>query len=156
MRKSRERRRDGLFIAEGTREVERALAAGLAPRAIYVAPELLPRLDARAGAEEVSARVLAKMAYRAEPEGVLGVFEAPQRDAPAGRDARCSSPSTSRSPATSARWRAPPTRPAPTRCSSPAPNFDPWNPNAIRASTGAVFTLPDRRGDAAPTSTRCR
>ena len=22
------------------------------------------------------------------------------------------------------------------------PNFDPWNPNAIRASTGAVFTLP--------------
>src|SRR5206468_3647906 len=22
------------------------------------------------------------------------------------------------------------------------PNFDPWNPNAIRSSTGAVFTLP--------------
>ena len=22
------------------------------------------------------------------------------------------------------------------------PNFDPWNPNSIRASTGAVFTLP--------------
>ena len=42
LRKSRERRRDRLFIAEGTREVERALAAGLVPRAIYVAPELLP------------------------------------------------------------------------------------------------------------------
>ena len=99
-------------------------------------------LDWPTSGEEVSARVLAKMAYRAEPEGVLAVFEIPQRDAARATRRSSSSRSGSRSPATSVRWRAPRTRPAPTRCSSPTPNADPWNPNAIRASTGAVFTLP--------------
>ena len=42
LRKSRERRRSGLFVAEGPREVERARAAGLRIVATYVAPELLP------------------------------------------------------------------------------------------------------------------
>ena len=31
----------GLFVAEGRREVERAVAAGLAVRALYFAPELI-------------------------------------------------------------------------------------------------------------------
>ena len=69
-----------MLLAEGPREVERALAAGLVARHIYVAPELLP--DWPHGGEEVSARVLAKMSYRAEPEGVLAVFEMPQRELP--------------------------------------------------------------------------
>ena len=42
LRKGRERRRAGLFLAEGRREVERAIAAGLVVRSIYVAPELIP------------------------------------------------------------------------------------------------------------------
>ena len=41
LRKSRERRAAGLFVAEGRREVERARAAGLCIQAIYFAPELL-------------------------------------------------------------------------------------------------------------------
>ncbi|HEY8646093.1 MAG TPA: hypothetical protein VIL77_09475, partial [Gaiellaceae bacterium] len=76
LRKSRERRRHGLFIAEGPREVERARTAGLRITATYFAPELLAWDEG----EEVSARVLAKMAYRAEPEGVLAVVEIPQRE----------------------------------------------------------------------------
>ena len=32
----------GAFVAEGRREVERAVAAGLAVRALYVSPELMP------------------------------------------------------------------------------------------------------------------
>ncbi len=140
LRKSRERRRDGLLIAEGVREVERALAAGLAPRAIYVAPELLPEWT-RPGAEEVSARVLAKMAYRAEPEGLLGVFETPQRALP--EDATLV--------LVAVNIEKPGNLGAMARTADAAgvdallvagPNFDPWNPNAIRASTGAVFTLP--------------
>ena len=82
------------------------------------------------------------MSYRAEPEGVLAVVEVPRRELPAADAPSSSSRSGSRSRATSARWRAPRTRPAPTRCSSPTRVTDPWNPNAIRASTGAVFTLP--------------
>src|SRR5581483_6429034 len=74
----RERRRSGLFLAEGPREVERARAAGLAVVATYFAPSLLDW----PGGEEVSERVLAKMAYRAEPEGVLAVVEAPRRELP--------------------------------------------------------------------------
>jgi TrmH family RNA methyltransferase len=124
LRKSRERRRAGLFIAEGPREVERARAAGLRIQVTYFAPEL----TAWDEGEEVSARVLEKMAYRAEPEGVLAVVEIPQRTLPeapslvlvavgidaAGADALVVADAEA----------------------------DAWNPNAIRASTGAVFTLP--------------
>ena len=41
LRKARERRREGVFVAEGPREVERARAAGLAVRATYFAPSLI-------------------------------------------------------------------------------------------------------------------
>ena len=80
LRSGRERRRSGLFLAEGPREVERARAAGLRIVATYFAPELLEWDEG----EEVSERVLAKMAYRAEPEGVLAVVEAPARELPRG------------------------------------------------------------------------
>jgi TrmH family RNA methyltransferase len=79
LRKGRERRRAGLFVAEGPREVERAVAAGLNVVATYFAPALIEW----PGGEEVSERVLARMAYRAEPEGVLAVVEAPERELPA-------------------------------------------------------------------------
>src|SRR3954454_8563605 len=78
LRQGRERRRSGLFVAEGPREVERARAAGLAIVATYFAPALLAWDEG----EEVSERVLAKMAYRSEPEGVLAVVEIPHRALP--------------------------------------------------------------------------
>jgi len=80
LRSGRERRRSGLFVAEGPREVERARAAGLRIVTTYFAPELLAWDEG----EEVSGRVLAKMAYRSEPEGVLAVVEAPARELPRG------------------------------------------------------------------------
>ena len=72
LRRSRERRRSGLFVAEGRREVERARAAGLRLVETYYAPELI---EWPGGGEEVSPAVLRKMAYRLEPEGVLAVVE---------------------------------------------------------------------------------
>jgi len=78
LRKARERRRAGLFVAEGPREVERAIAAWLSVVATYFAPSLIEWPDG----EEVSERVLAKMAYRAEPEGVVAVVEVPRRELP--------------------------------------------------------------------------
>ena len=113
---------------------------GLRRARIYVAPELLPEWT-RPGAEEVSARVLAKIAYRAEPEGLLGVFETPQRALP--EDATLVLVAVD--------IEKPGNLGAMARTADAAgvdallvagPNFDPWNPNAIRASTGAVFTLP--------------
>jgi RNA methyltransferase, TrmH family len=140
LRKARERRRDGLFIAEGVREVERALEAGLEPRAIYVAPELLPEWN-RPGVEEVSARVLARMAYRAEPEGLLGVFEAPQRAAPTDATLLLVAVNIEKPGNLGAMARTADAAGVDALLVA-GPNFDPWNPNAIRASTGVVFTLP--------------
>jgi TrmH family RNA methyltransferase len=140
LRKGRERRREGLFIAEGEREVERALAAGLTARAVYVAPELLPGTGYDRQ-EEVSARVLARMAYRAEPEGVLGVFEIPQRTLPENSTLLLVAVAIEKPGNLGAMARTADAAGADAILVGDA-RSDPWNPNAIRASTGAVFTLP--------------
>src|SRR5271154_6491231 len=82
LRKSRERRRAGRFVAEGPREGERARAAGLTIVATYYAP---PLPGGREGAR-VRGPVLAKMASREEREGVLAIVEAPERELPLGGD----------------------------------------------------------------------
>jgi TrmH family RNA methyltransferase len=143
LRKARERRRTGLFVAEGPREVARARAAGLAIRSVYKAPALLkvPAPLVWDDGEEVSARVLARMSYRAEPEGVIAVVEIPERAVP----------STATLVLVAVRIEKPGNLGAMARTADAAgadallvadARSDPWNPNAIRASTGAVFTLP--------------
>jgi RNA methyltransferase, TrmH family len=137
LRKSRERRRSGLFIAEGPREVERARAAGLTVHVTYFAPELLAWDEG----EEVSARVLAKMAYRAEPEGVLAVVGIPEREVPSGATLILVAVGIEKPGNLGAMARTADAAGADALLVGDA-NADPWNPNAIRASTGAVFTLP--------------
>ena len=137
LRKSRERRRSGLFVAEGPREVERARAAGLTVHTTYFAPELLAWDEG----EEVSARVLAKMAYRAEPEGVLAIVEIPQRELPASATLVLVAVGIEKPGNLGAMARTADAAGADALLVGDA-NADPWNPNAIRASTGAVFTLP--------------
>ncbi|HEV2592188.1 MAG TPA: RNA methyltransferase [Gaiellaceae bacterium] len=139
LRKSRERRASGLFIAEGRREVERALAAGLTARDAYVAPELIagwPHPHT-----EVSARVLAKMAYRAEPEGVIAVFEQPRRALPGDATLILVAVGIEKPGNLGAMARTADAAGVDALIVADA-QADPWNPNAIRASTGAVFTLP--------------
>jgi TrmH family RNA methyltransferase len=139
LRKARERRRSGLFVAEGRREVERALAAGLAVRAVYVAPELLP--EWAHGGDEVSAQVLARMSYRAEPEGVLAVVEIPQRELSADSSLILVAVGIEKPGNLGAMARTADAAGADALLVS-GTGADAWNPNAIRASTGAVFTLP--------------
>ena len=116
LRKARERRAGGALRRRRAARGRARSRAGLTVRATYFAPELLPTGTT---GEEVSARVLAKMAYRAEPEGVLAVRRDAAARAAATTRRSSSSPSGSRSPATSARWLAPPTPRAQTHCSSP-------------------------------------
>ena len=139
LRRSRERRRSGLFVAEGRREVERALAAGLTPAAVYWAPELLPGWDG--GGEQVTARVMARMAYRDEPEGVLAVLEAPERPLPPAPTLLLVAAGIEKPGNLGALARSAAAAGADGLLVAEA-EADPWNPNAIRASTGAVFTLP--------------
>jgi TrmH family RNA methyltransferase len=139
LRKARERRRSGLFLAEGPREVMRALGAGLTLQESFVAPELLPGWPH--GGTEVSARVLAKMTYRAEPEGVVAVFEAPHNQLPADATLVLVAVGIEKPGNLGAMARTADAAGADGLLVADA-QADPWNPNAIRASTGAVFTLP--------------
>ena len=139
LRKARERRRAGVLVAEGVREVERALAAGLVARQLFHAPELLPSWPH--GGEEVSARVLAKMAYRDDPEGVLAVFETPQRELPADATLLVVAVGIEKPGNLGAIARSADAAGADGILVADG-EVDPWNPNAIRASTGSVFTLP--------------
>jgi TrmH family RNA methyltransferase len=137
LRRSRDRRREGLFVAEGPREVVRAKEAGLRLRAVFHAPALL---DWDEG-EEVDARVLAKMSYRAEPEGVLAVVEVPEREFPREPTLLLVAVGIEKPGNLGAMARTADAAGADALLVAEA-RSDPWNPNAIRASTGAVFTLP--------------
>jgi TrmH family RNA methyltransferase len=126
-----------LFIAEGPREVERARAAGLRIQATYFAPELIAWDEG----EEVSARVLEKMAYRAEPEGVLAVVEIPQRALSTSPSLVLVAIGIEKPGNLGAMARTADAAGADALVVADA-EADVWNPNAIRSSTGAVFTLP--------------
>ena len=136
LRRGRERRRAGLFVAEGRREVERAAAAGLTIVATYFAPTLIEWPDG----EEVSERVLEKMAYRAEPEGVLAVVQAPRRELPRDGTLFLAAVGIEKPGNLGALARTAAAAGVDALLVAEA-QADPWNPNAIRASTGAVFAL---------------
>jgi TrmH family RNA methyltransferase len=137
LRKGRARRESGLFIAEGPREVERARAAGLVIAATYFAPALIDWADG----EEVDERVLRKMSYRAEPEGVIAVVEIPQRTIPDASTLLLVAVGIEKPGNLGAMARTAEAAGADALVVAEA-QADVWNPNAIRASTGAVFTLP--------------
>lgn len=144
LRRGRERRATGLLVVEGRREVERARAAGLAFRATYVAPELLDAPTPAAPdttVEEVSARVLRHMAYRSAPEGIVAVVEAPANALPPDPSLVLVAVGVEKPGNLGAMARAADAAGADALLIADGV-FDPWNPNAIRASTGAVFSLP--------------
>jgi TrmH family RNA methyltransferase len=145
LRRSAQRRRTGLFVAEGRREVERAAVSGLVVRAVYVTPELMGDWGddgaMHVSATEVSAKVLAHMSYRAEPEGVLAVVEAPRRAVPDDPTLLLVAVGIEKPGNLGAMARTAEAAGADALLVGDG-RADPWNPNAIRASTGAVFTLP--------------
>ncbi|MCB9283489.1 MAG: RNA methyltransferase [Lewinellaceae bacterium] len=87
--KSRERRREGLFVAEGLRETALALAAGYLPLQVFFDPaftelEVVRQWcgNALAASPEVVAlqsNVFEKLAYRSGVPNVLALFQMPQR-----------------------------------------------------------------------------
>jgi RNA methyltransferase, TrmH family len=137
LRSARGRRREGLFVAEGPREVKRAQDAGLTIRALYHAPSLID-WD---GGEEVAERVLARMSYRTEPEGVLAVVEVPKHTIPPEPTLVLVAVGIEKPGNLGAMARTVAAAGGDALLVGAA-RSDPWNPNAIRASTGAVFTLP--------------
>ena len=153
------RRERGLFLVEGRREVERCLAAGFSARCLFWCPELLPSeqlepitagaLPATCKVFEVTEEVYGKIAYRGGTEGVIAEVEWRERslaDLPSG-GAGSPAPlimvleSVEKPGNLGAVLRSADAAGASALlvCDSPT---DIYNPNVIRASVGAVFTVP--------------
>jgi TrmH family RNA methyltransferase len=81
------------------------------------------------------------MAYRVEPEGVLAVVEAPRRTLPPDPTLLLVVAGIEKPGNLGAMARSADAADADALLVAD-PAADPWNPNAIRASTGSVFTLP--------------
>ena len=145
--KSAERRRAGLFVVEGRRELEHCLEAGYEVVELYVCPELLPA-DVRfpdADILVVSPAVYERIAYRGTTEGVVAVVRT--------RRLTLSDLQLSANPLIIVleSVEKPGNLGAILRSADAAgadavvvcdPLTDLYNPNLIRASIGAIFTVP--------------
>ena len=143
--KSRLRREEGLFVVEGRRELEHCLAAGFQLDTLFLCPEICPDFAA-ARTVYVSKEVYAKIAYREGTEGVIAEVRWKERsldDLLTGKD----------SPLIMVMERVekPGNLGAVLRSADAAgadgvilcdPLTDLYNPNLIRASIGAIFTVP--------------
>ena len=81
LEKSRERRRQGLFVVEGRRELDHCLAAGFVPDTIFICPEILDPIPYSGEAKvfHVSREVYGKIAYRGGTEGIVAEIKYKER-----------------------------------------------------------------------------
>lgn len=144
--KSSERRRTGLFVVEGQRELRHCLAAGLEVESLYWCRELVSADFApTARSYEVSRGVYEKIAYRGSTEGVVAVVRERRLsldDLPVKEHPlivvleRVEKPGNLGAILRSADAAG---ADAVVVCD---PLTDLYNPNLIRSSIGAVFTVP--------------
>ncbi|MBO4263899.1 MAG: RNA methyltransferase [Bacteroidales bacterium] len=151
--KSAARQEAGLFVVEGMRELLRCLDAGYVADTLFCCPELvrqedMPELEKRCRGLRrfyLTPEVYARAAYRGGTEGVLAEIRIPQR----GLDTLA----LSENPliAVLEKVEKPGNLGAVLRCADAAgadavlvcdPLTDLYNPNLIRASVGAVFSVP--------------
>lgn len=151
--KARDRRKSGLFVLEGLRELGLALQGGYTAETFYFCPDILPEsaLSALPGAKGVplvslSPEVYGHLAYRGKTEGVIAlmharthsledlvlsrkdplllVAEAPEKPGNIGALLRTADAAGLDGVIIA------------------DPNGDLYNPNVIRSSVGCLFTVP--------------
>ena len=150
--KSKERRKKGLFVVEGRRELLHCIEAGYEPHTVFVCPEILQKADFEEIASkcncpymEIPQHLYDKVAYRGGTEGVIAelhckemslenlqlkqnplvvVLEAVEKPGNLGAVLRSADASGVD---------------AVIVCD---PLTDMYNPNLIRSSIGAIFTVP--------------
>jgi TrmH family RNA methyltransferase len=143
----KQRQQDHLMLVEGLDEINLALAGGYRPQTLLTCPELAARQISGAGAEIVTVNraVFAKLSVRENPDGWLGVFPIPKISLDALK--------LSRTPllVLAESIEKPGNLGAILRTADAAgldallvcdPRVDLYNPNVVRASRGALFTVP--------------
>jgi TrmH family RNA methyltransferase len=159
LREPRERRRRGLMLIDGAREIGRAIDSGVAVVEAFVADDLAEAADVEARAAvaalrlggapcvPVTAELMGRMAFGDRSDGLLAVARIP--DASLGALDAGLPPEPLLLVLESVE--KPGNLGAVLRTADGAggdgvvvadPRTDPWNPNAIRASLGTVFSVP--------------
>ena len=143
--KSSARREAGLFVVEGQRELQHCLDAGFEIDSVFICSDLCSKTISSEKVFEVDRQVYAKISYREGTEGVIAEVKAKERkleelalpenplvvvlesvEKPGNLGAVLRSADAAGADAVLI-------------CD---PLTDLWNPNLIRASIGAVFTVP--------------
>src|SRR6266498_1233900 len=143
----RQRKEDGLMLVEGFDEIQLALSAGCQPQTILSAPELTSHQFGEITAESISVSraVFEKMSYRENPDGWLAVFPIPHTTLDDLKLSELPLVIVAES------IEKPGNLGAILRTADAAqvdallicdPRVDVWNPNVVRASRGAVFSVP--------------
>jgi TrmH family RNA methyltransferase len=157
LKKRRERRARGRFLVEGTREIERALEAGATIHDVYLCPDLAPG-DTTALAERVagsgarlvtvSAMAFEKLSVRQNPDGIVAIAATWSPD-PDGldRDLVLVAEAIEKPGNLGAMLRTADATGAALLIADPT--VDVFNPNVVRASQGALFSVPFAVMDAA-------
>jgi TrmH family RNA methyltransferase len=146
----KQRQKDGLMLVEGFDEIQLALSAGHVPQTLLSAPELVSTQLAVSNAENltVSRHVFEKMSYRDNPDGWLAVFPIPRLSLES--DSLLSGTETPLVIVAES-VEKPGNLGAILRTADAAhvdallvcnPRVDVWNPNVVRASRGAAFSVP--------------
>ena len=149
--KSAERRKQGVFVVEGIRELEHCMDAGYTVNSIFFCPELTDTgalsslLPENLASYEVSPEVYEKMAYRGSTEGVIAIVQSKQVGL---KDLRLSDhpllivlESVEKPGNLGAILRSADAAGADAVIICD-PLTDLYNPNLIRSSIGAIFTVP--------------
>ncbi len=145
------RKEDGLMLVEGFDEIQLALAAGHTPQTLLSAPEIATDQLAIDAAESltVSRAVFEKISYRENPDGWMGIFPIPN----ISFESLESDSLLSELPlvVVAESIEKPGNLGAILRTADAAgvdallvcdARVDVWNPNVVRASRGAVFSVP--------------
>jgi len=155
LRDRKNRDEEGVTILEGYRELTRALDAGIKIRETFHCPELylgenepalLDKLEG-SGSDilECSRDILCKLAYRDRPEGLIAVAEMRRKslaDIPAKKDGLYMVAETIEKPGNLGSILRSADAVGATAVIVCDKQTDLFNPNVIRASTGAIFSMP--------------
>jgi RNA methyltransferase, TrmH family len=144
LRDRRHREAEGVFVVEGERLYTRALEAGRVPRITFVEPDL--SIETLGPTVTVAPAALDRASYRQRSQGVLAVF--PQQDmgvadlAPPGPDSLLVVAEGVEKPGNLGAMLRTAAAAGAGALIAVGATVDLHNPNVLRTSTGAVFSVP--------------